>query len=55
MYGRTENEWEEMREAAERFLISAAEKGGMTDYGVRFRRKRGIDRLTLGKSRSVRR
>lgn len=32
LYGRTMGEWEEMRDAAERFLISVAENAGMTDY-----------------------
>lgn len=32
LYGRTIDEWEEIRDAAERFLISVAEKAGMTDY-----------------------
>lgn len=32
LYGRTSDEWEEMRDAAEKFLISVAEKAGMTDY-----------------------
>lgn len=32
IYGRTSDEWEEMREAAERFLISVAEQRSMTDY-----------------------
>lgn len=32
IYGRTSNEWEEMRDAAEKFLISVAKKAGMTDY-----------------------
>ena len=34
MYGRTDDEWEEMRDATERFLISVAEKGMMTDYSA---------------------
>jgi hypothetical protein len=33
MYGRTGDEWEEMRDAAESFLISVAKDKGMTDYG----------------------
>jgi hypothetical protein len=33
MYGRTEDEWEELRDAAEGFLISVAGDRGMTDYG----------------------
>lgn len=33
MYGRTNDEWEEMRDAAEQFLVSVAESRGMTDYG----------------------
>lgn len=32
IYGRTSDEWEEMREAAERFLVSIAENRDMTDY-----------------------
>lgn len=32
IYERTGDEWDEMREAAERFLISLAENRGMTDY-----------------------
>ncbi|MCD5341452.1 hypothetical protein LR392_04310 [Arthrobacter sp. AK04] len=32
LYGRTSDEWEEMRDAAEKFLVSVAEKAGMTDY-----------------------
>jgi hypothetical protein len=32
IYGRTSDEWEEMREAAERFLVSIAKNRGMTDY-----------------------
>lgn len=33
-YGRTLDEWEELREAAENFLISVAENSEMTDYSL---------------------
>lgn len=32
LYGRTKDEWEEMRDTAESFLITVAEKASMTDY-----------------------
>lgn len=32
LYGRSGDEWEEMRDAAESFLGTVAEKAGMTDY-----------------------
>ncbi|MEK0154725.1 hypothetical protein [Arthrobacter oryzae] len=32
LYGRAKDEWEEMRDTAESFLITVAEKAGMTDY-----------------------
>lgn len=32
MYGRTELEWEQLRQAAEAFLIETAREEGLTDY-----------------------
>lgn len=33
VYGRSANEWTELREAAEHFLVAVAISQGMTDYG----------------------
>jgi hypothetical protein len=34
VYGRTEDEWDELREAAEYYLVTVARDRGMTDYST---------------------